>query len=213
MTPDPDADVLALVDRGDLRAASTLLMRRHGAAVYRFCREALQDATLADDVHQQVFIEALRDLAQFARRSTLRTWLFAIARHRVLDAIKSRRRARGWIGAVDAADVPDRRPAVDAELDDAELQAVLVRCIAALDDDLRTVLLLRFQQGMTFEDIARVCRKKPGTLQARVARVLPQLRLAIEREMKPRDAARPVEARHPTLTEVVGPTSWQHPAR
>ncbi|MEO7729991.1 MAG: sigma-70 family RNA polymerase sigma factor, partial [Kofleriaceae bacterium] len=128
---DPDADVLALVDRGDTRAASCCLQQRHGRAVYRFCREALQDAALADDVHQQVFIAALRDLATFRRRSTVRTWLFAIARNRVLDAIKARRRAHAWIDATDAADVPDRRPTADAELDDAELRAALLVCLRA----------------------------------------------------------------------------------
>src|SRR5262249_39612715 len=81
---DPDADVLALVGR-DTRVALHHLMQRHGRAVYRYCRIALGDAVLADDVHQQVFIEAFRDLPGFAGRSTLRTWLLGIARHRVLD--------------------------------------------------------------------------------------------------------------------------------
>src|SRR5262245_14618748 len=88
---DPDGDIVELIQRGDLRSALTSLMRRHGVAVYRYCREELHDRTLADDVHQQIFIQAYRDLMRFAGRSTLRTWLFAIARHRVLDAAKSRR--------------------------------------------------------------------------------------------------------------------------
>jgi RNA polymerase sigma-70 factor (ECF subfamily) len=44
----------------------------------------------------------------------------------------------------------------------------------------RTALLLRFQQGLTFEDMAEVCRARPGTLQAQVTRALPVLKDCIE---------------------------------
>src|SRR5580765_5241502 len=104
---DPDSDVVALVANGDMTGAIRRLMQRHGTAVYRYCREALRDATLADDVQQQVFIEAFRDLRSFNGRSSLRTWVFAIARHRVLDAAKARRRAQSHVGANDPATVPD----------------------------------------------------------------------------------------------------------
>src|SRR5262249_11547038 len=89
---DPDSDVLGLVANGDMKGALRRLMQRHGTSVYRYCREALRDRALAEDVQQQVFVSAFRDLPKFSGRSTVRTWLFAIARHRVLDAAKSRRR-------------------------------------------------------------------------------------------------------------------------
>jgi RNA polymerase sigma-70 factor (ECF subfamily) len=155
-------------------------MARHGAAVYRYCREALHDATLADDVQQQVFIEVFRDLARFHRRSTVRTWLFAIAHHRVLDAAKSRRRAQSHIEGDDATGVPDPRPSPSERIDDRRLREALVACLAELREGVRTALLLRFQQGFTFEQMAEVCREKPGTLQAKVTRALPLLKACIE---------------------------------
>jgi RNA polymerase sigma-70 factor (ECF subfamily) len=72
-------------------------MQRHGPSVYRYCREALRDRALAEDVQQQVLIAVFRDPRKFSARSTVRTWLFAIARHRVLDAVESRRRARSHV--------------------------------------------------------------------------------------------------------------------
>jgi RNA polymerase sigma-70 factor (ECF subfamily) len=155
-------------------------MQRHGSAVYRYCREALRDATLADDVQQQVFIEAFRDLPRFSGRSSVRTWLFAIARHRVLDAAKSRRRALSHLEEDDATRVPDPRPSVGDSIDDVRLHEALVQCLGKLPEHVRTAVLLRFQQGFTFEDMAEVCREKPGTLQAKVARALPKLRDCIE---------------------------------
>jgi RNA polymerase sigma-70 factor, ECF subfamily len=177
---DPDSDVVALVANGDMTGALRRLMQRHGTALYRYCREALRDVTLADDVQQQVFIEAFRDLRKFNGRSSVRTWLFAIARHRVLDAAKSRHRAQSHVEATDPAAVPDPRPPPGETIDDARLREALLACLEELRAQVRTVLLLRFQQGFTFEDMAVVCRERAGTLQAKVTRALPVLRACIE---------------------------------
>jgi RNA polymerase sigma-70 factor (ECF subfamily) len=177
---DDDEEVVRLIADNNLGAALRMLMQRHGSAVYRYCREALRDATLADDVHQRVFIEAHRDLPKFARRSSLRTWLFAIARHRVLDASKSRRRAAAHLEDNDAADVADPRPTPAERIDDARLREALAACLDELGEHVRSAVLLRYQQGFSFEEMADICDDKAGTLQARVTRALPKLRACIE---------------------------------
>jgi len=177
---DPDSDVIGLVANGDMTGALRTLMQRHGTSVYRYCREALRDRALAEDVQQQVFMAAFRDLPRFSGRSTVRTWLFAIARHRVLDAAKSRRRARSQVDGEGAADLPDPRPSPGERLDDVRLREALVACLQKLPAHVLTALLLRFQQGFTFEEMADVCQEKPGTLQAQVTRAMPSLRVCIE---------------------------------
>lgn len=177
---DPDDDILGLVATGDVRGAVHRLMRRHGAAVYRYCRGALRDAALADDVHQQIFLEAARDLPRFRRRATVRIWLFAIVRHRVLDAAKQRRRQQDWAEDCAAAEIPDPRPSPGEALDDARLRQALIASFGELGEDARTAVLLRYQQGFTFEEMAVICREKAGTLHARVTRALPLLRARIE---------------------------------
>jgi RNA polymerase sigma-70 factor (ECF subfamily) len=173
---DPDREVLALIERGEVRTALRCAMARHGEAVYRYCRGALHDAALAEDVQQQVFIEAYRDLPHFDGRSTVRTWLFAIARHRVLDAAKARARTHARIELDNFADAADPRAAADDLLDDQQLRDLVAACIDELDENVRTALLLRYQQGFTFEQMAVICGEKAGTLQVRVARALPILR-------------------------------------
>ena len=175
-----DGDVRDLVAIGNVRGAIQCLMQRHGAAVYRYCRTAVRDAALADDVHQQVFIEAYRDLPRFAGHSPLRIWLFAIARHRVLDAVKRRRRAQAHIEQAEVADPADPRPSVGESLDDRRLREALIASLRELGEDALTAVLLRYQQGFTFEEMAEICGEKAGTLHARVARALPQLRAGIE---------------------------------
>jgi RNA polymerase sigma-70 factor, ECF subfamily len=177
---DPDQDVLDLVHRGNVKDAVELLMKRHGTAVYRYCSVALGDITLAEDVLQQIFIEAFRDLPDFAGRSKVRTWLLSIARHRVLDAAKQRKRVRAHYEDTDLVEPPAAGPAPSDALDDARLRAALIACVAELDEPVRTALLLRYQQGLTYEDMAEICGENAGTLQARVARALRRLRYRIE---------------------------------
>ena len=178
--PDPDQDVLDGVAAGDTRGALRRLMDRHGDAVYRYCGTALRDRWLAEDVQQQVFIEAFRDLPRFAGRSTVRTWLFGIARHRVLDAAKARVRTLAHVEVDGQADAPDPTPAPGELLDRARLGEALGACLAELDEKSRNAVLLRFQHGFTFEQMAEICGEKAGTLQVRVARALPVLRARLE---------------------------------
>ena len=178
---DPDSEVLDLIAKGDMTGALRLLMKRYGTSVYRYCREQLHDATLADDVHQQVFIEVYRDLPKFRRQSTIRTWLFAITHNRVHDAVRSRNRTKSRFEPGDLTNTPDPRPPPGERIDDARLHEALVFCLERLSELVRATLLLRFQQGFTFEEMAKVCGKKSGTLQAQVTRVLPELKDCIER--------------------------------
>jgi RNA polymerase sigma factor (sigma-70 family) len=136
-SPDPDQDVFDLVRARKIDAALSMLMKRHGDAVYRYCRESLRDAALAEDVQQRVFIEAYRDLRSYAGRSTLRSWLFGIARHRVLDAAKARRRQDAPLDRRERPDVPDSRPAVDERIDDARLNQALRRCLEEVGEHVR----------------------------------------------------------------------------
>jgi RNA polymerase sigma-70 factor (ECF subfamily) len=155
-------------------------MQRHGDTVYRYCCQALGDAELAEDVRQQVFIQAFRDLPKFSGRSIVRTWLLAIARHRVLDAVRARRRSEARVQEREDAELAmmgDPRPSPAESL---ELRQTLEASLATLGDDERTTVLLRLQLGFSFQEIAQLCGASPGAHHARVARALPQLRQRIQ---------------------------------
>ena len=179
--PDRDADIIALIDRGYEDRAIRQLFERHGPAVLRYCRDSLRDDALADDVQQQVFIEAFRDLRNFQRRASMKVWLLAIARHRVLDAAKKRRSARNYFAEGTAVgEAADAAPAPGEALDEARLLEALLAAVDELPDGTRMAVVLHYEHGLTFAEIARLCRERPGTLCARVARALPLLRRRIE---------------------------------
>ncbi|MEO7733810.1 MAG: RNA polymerase sigma factor [Kofleriaceae bacterium] len=177
--------MLVLVKQDNLSDATRLLMERYGTAMFRYACAEVRDPALADDVRQVVFIEAHRDLRRFAGDSTLRVWLFGIARHRVLDAVKKRRRIQRHYEDADGTDAVDPYQSPGESIDDARARCLLYQCLDKLNDKSRIAVLMHYLMGFTFEEMARICGEKPGTLHARVTRALHQLRVLIARARTP----------------------------
>jgi RNA polymerase sigma-70 factor (ECF subfamily) len=139
-----DADLIAEVLAGR-RARFGVLVRRHNQRLYRAARAILGDDAEAEDVVQETYVRAYRDLARFRGEAAFSTWLTRIAVHEAI----ARRRARARLVDVDLQEVPmadERDPERSAS--DAELTRVLEREIDALPDGLRAVLVLRDVEEM-----------------------------------------------------------------
>lgn len=171
---------------GDRARAIQLIDEVFGAGLFRFIHILVRRADLAEDVYQITLLEAFRDLGTFAARSTLRTWLFGIARHRCLDALKTgRRRDAALVPAEDLHDHPDSAPGPDQRLDDVQLKAALAACLDQLAAETRMILVMRFSEGLPYDDIARICEASTEAVRARVSRALPMLRRCIEQKGAP----------------------------
>jgi RNA polymerase sigma-70 factor, ECF subfamily len=175
-------DAQALLEEGDVRGAVEALVEDHGDAVYAFCLRTLRNPTLAEDVAQQVFLHAYRDIARFQGRSTLLVWLIGIAAHRCMDAINSERRRLRRIELNDQAtlDVADLACSPSDRVDRSRWTDALEKCLSVLASEVRMTVLLRFQSGMSFREMSEVLGVRSEALQARVARALPVLRRCLE---------------------------------
>lgn len=181
MPPDPERAALAALDRGSSDEALAVLMREYGTAVYRYCRQMMADDDLAQEVQQMTFVQAYEGLARFARRSSLRSWLFGIARHRCLDLLKMHRRRHKRFGPIEEApDLPRPGGSMEDRLSERSVARVLESCLRGLAPRVRTAVLLRYQQGLSYPEIARLSNEKAPALQVRVARALPLLRRCLE---------------------------------
>jgi RNA polymerase sigma-70 factor (ECF subfamily) len=178
-----DADVHAAIAAGDVRRALTQLMERYGAPIYQFAYGMTRSHATADDVRQQVFLEAYRDLATYAGRATLRTWLFAIARHRCIDAGRARRRWWHRIAGPPSAGMALALDDLDASVDRGRIARLLAECLARLQPAAREAVLLRYAHELPFEDAARIAGVRAGTLQRRAARALPALRRCLSTKL------------------------------
>ena len=178
---DPEHQALAALERGDREEALTILMEAFGAPLYRYCRQMVGDPDLANDVHQTTFLQAYEALSRSRPRGSPRSWLFGIARHRCLDALKaSRRRRRRFEVVDDPPDLADSGINAEERLVVTAFSRVLERCLGNLVPRARAAVLLRYQSGVSYPEMAAICHERPATLQARVARALPVLRRCLE---------------------------------
>jgi RNA polymerase sigma-70 factor (ECF subfamily) len=176
-----DEALLAACATGD-RAALGVLFDRHRDDVYRFlARLRLRDPRDLEDLLQATFLEAQRSARRFGGRSSVRTWLMAVAanvaRHH-MRAESRRRSAMERLGVVP-------RPGPDSPADQAERRQDALRlseALAGMSDHLRVPFVLCDLEGVSTEQAARVLGLRLGTLWRRLHEARKALRQAIEEE-------------------------------
>jgi RNA polymerase sigma-70 factor (ECF subfamily) len=179
----PDDEFKKALAEQDFRAGVGALMRNHGTAVYRFCLDLLREPDAAQDLLQLVFLQAYEALPRYEPRTTPRAWLFGIARHRCMDALKGQRmRLRVVTAGAELPDSPDPTEGTEKSLLRTELQRALWECLEELPVSARELLHLRFSAQLPYEEIAELSGERPGTLRVRVARAMPLLRQCLERK-------------------------------
>jgi RNA polymerase sigma-70 factor (ECF subfamily) len=150
-----ERELITSVLRNDRKAAARLVAG-HIDAVYAYVRHRLTPlADLVDDVVQDVFLAALNELPAFAGRSSLRTWLLAIARHKIEDIYRQRLRAPLAIDPTSAEDDPasDETPR-DEQLDRARARDKTRRVLEQLPERYALVLLWRYWEQRSARDMA-----------------------------------------------------------
>jgi RNA polymerase sigma-70 factor (ECF subfamily) len=153
-----DLDLIMRWKGGDQRAAS-LLVERHAGAVARFASSVGAKGDL-QDVVQDTFVRAFASLESFRGESTLRTWLFTIARRLLLDLRRSERR-RGEQVEVQENDAATEYDSLDSVVAD-ETQKRMHAAVAQLTKTQREVFLLRVTEGLSYKEIAGVAGTTEG---------------------------------------------------
>ncbi len=166
---DDEARLIRRAREGDGDAFAELY-RRHFAAVYRVAFLVCHDAAAAEDIAQEAFLAAVRNLDRFERGRPVRPWLARIASNRAIDWVRARnRRAESQLDDLAAAPVRD-----DSEPEDA------VGLIARLPAEQRQVVALRFVLDLTPGEIATLLDLPRGTVNSRLRRGLDALGATLE---------------------------------
>ena len=176
-----DADLLRAVGAGDVSAFSAFV-DRHKDRVFSFAVEVIGNRADAEDASQETFVEAYRFARRFQGEGSAVAWLLGIAWHRCLTWKYRWRRH-----AVSLDDLPSPEGVVgngtDRRVDDeAEATAVRLdvrRALAKLPPKYRVPALLRYQQGLSHEEIGAALGISPATAAQRVHRAKVILRTAL----------------------------------
>ena len=174
----PDFGVLRKAQRGDERAFS-LIVRAYETPLYNYVLRLVGDRALAEDLTQEIFLRVFQGLPRFSLRSRFTTWMFQVAKNRVLDELRSmERRPRSFVSIDDlppleSLDQPyERLEAIDA----------LWRAVEKLNVDLKMALLLRDVVGMSYNEIADSLEITLATVKWRIYKAREEVQLALARE-------------------------------
>jgi len=153
-----DGALIARWRSGDERAA-TLLVERHATPLARFVA-GLGERREVEEVVQDTFVRAFASLDGFRGESSLRTWLFTIARNLVRDRARRRRGARDVV-SIEEWHAATEHDALDAAVAD-ETEAQMRRAVETLTPMQREVFTLRVTEGMSYKEIAAVVSSTEG---------------------------------------------------
>jgi RNA polymerase sigma factor (sigma-70 family) len=175
-----DFPTLLVAARQGAEWAWTSLYREYSPALLRYLRA--QGAREPEDLLGEVFVQVVRNLATFeGAESAFRSWIFMIARNRLVDERRSAGRNRVEPTADSAIlELAGSGHAEDdamRSLSDARVLAVLEQ----LTPDQRDALFLRLFARMTAEEIAAVIGKRPGAVKALLHRALAKIRREVSR--------------------------------
>ncbi|MGC9599230.1 MAG: sigma-70 family RNA polymerase sigma factor [Minisyncoccia bacterium] len=180
-----DAELVRAVLAGD-KDAFPALLARHMDGVYRFAYRYLRHGEDAEDVTQETFVRAWRNLKRFDTTKNFKTWIFTIAKNAALDLIKKKKPLlfsqinedddqldvllAPYVGAQELPDTILQRKMVAADIE---------RALGALPPGYRMVLAMRYRDHLKFREIAETLGEPIDTVKSKHRRGIILLRRVI----------------------------------
>jgi RNA polymerase sigma-70 factor (ECF subfamily) len=165
---DLDQDVIEACQRGEADAFRTLF-ESHKDKVYSIALRYAGDSAAAMDITQDTFLKLMERIGQFRGESSFDSWLYRLVVNRCLD---HRRRERRLLPLVEQLFDSFRAPQTTAleELLRDEMQQEVQAVVAKLPPEQRMVVVLRYTEGLSYEEIADVLQCSRGTVASRLNR-------------------------------------------
>jgi len=176
--PTDDAQLMERLASDPTGEALRSLYREYAGELLGFALNALSDRETAEEIVQETFTRAWRHADRYdAERGSVRTWLYQIARHAIIDA---RRRASARPAPAGASDATMDDLAGGVSIEQAMLGWQVASALERLSPDHRQVIRLAHVRGMSVREISEVCGLPEGTVKSRTWYALRSLRLVLE---------------------------------
>jgi RNA polymerase sigma-70 factor (ECF subfamily) len=169
---------------GDYRRALETLVQAYQHAIVGFCHNMLSDITQAEEVAQDIFLDAYKAMPRFRQQASVRTWLFAIARKKCLQVRRNRDRRRRLVQEKQSVIAQSaHRDAPTAPGEDPEVLFQLVKQgLTQLSAEEGSLLSMRYDTGLSVADIAPILGISTASVRRRLAQALGRLREVIDGE-------------------------------
>ncbi|MGD0697416.1 MAG: RNA polymerase sigma factor [Terriglobia bacterium] len=161
--------------RGDAGALRELY-HAYRDRVWSLVMYSVGDFHLAQDVLQTVFLKVFRGLKDFRFQSSLATWIYRIAHNECQEHHRRHRTPHVPLETIlGSSSEIDTRPILDDQHAHRERQLIIQRALMQLSLKLRTVIVLKYVEGLTYQEMSRVLGCAPGTVASRLNRALAEL--------------------------------------
>ncbi|HAX78744.1 MAG TPA: RNA polymerase [Cyanobacteria bacterium UBA11372] len=184
--PNPDdVSLLTRIAQGD-QAALSALYDRYGKIIYAFALKSLRSVEESEEVVMDVFAQVWRIGDRYdAQKGRVDTWLFTIARSRILDRVRKLQRIHPETTfSIDAVEIQPKADSVDLfeEAFIAERRSRMMAAMKALPDEQRLVIELAYYQGLSHSQIAAQTGISLGTVKTRIRLGLNKLKSILANE-------------------------------
>lgn len=170
-----DRATIIAAQQGD-RDAFKELYERYRDRVYNIIFYSIGDEFRAEDVLQIVFVKIYRGLPSFRFEASLATWIYRITVNECLNQQRGRQAHQIPFEALLGSDEElDLRAAADFRHAEGERREIVHRAVMDLSPRLRAVVVLKYLEGLSYDEIASVLECSPGTVASRLNRALTQL--------------------------------------
>ncbi|HUO33239.1 MAG TPA: sigma-70 family RNA polymerase sigma factor [Bryobacteraceae bacterium] len=181
-----DTVAVAQARAGD-PGAFRVLVERHSRNLFRLAYRMTGHQQDAEDVVQETFLRAYKQLSKFDERASFGTWLYRIASNYSLDLIRARKRRSEHYepateeGVPDPIQVvPDTAPTPDRLAASSEVERKVAAVLDELSEMERTAFVLRHYEGMCIDEIGRTLGVQPNAAKHSIFRAVQKLRHALE---------------------------------
>ncbi|TMD58407.1 MAG: RNA polymerase sigma factor [Chloroflexi bacterium] len=181
VSPTEDAALAQRARDGDPQAFAALY-DRYFELVYRYVYYRVREVEEAEDVTSEVFFRALRAMPRYEPRQPFLAWLYRIARNAVIDRARAARPRVSFEDALAHPDAGDHVVDPDARILATDRRARLKTALGTLTAEQQEVVILRFVEGLSAEEVGKIMGKRPGTVRGLQFRALQALKKTITAE-------------------------------
>jgi RNA polymerase sigma-70 factor (ECF subfamily) len=160
-----DEALLQRMAAGD-RLAMQVLFARHNVRVYRFVSRLVGNAAIAEELTNEVFLDVWRQAGRFEGRSTVSTWMLAIARFKALSTLRRRPDEELAEEAAEAIEDPADDPEVAFEKKNRS--ALIQKCLTGLSADHRQIIDLVYYHEKSVDEVAAIVGIPANTVKTRM---------------------------------------------
>lgn len=176
MEQETDAQLVNNYLKGDEHALR-LLYERHIPAVYNFIARLSPAQTDIDDIVQETFVKAWKNLKKYNPALSFKTWIFTIAKNILLDQLKKKRPLIYSFNDPDdeSINIEDSNPLPDVVLDEKDADERVSALLEILSPAQRATVVLHAMEGLTFREIGEVLGQPMDTIKTRYRRAIASL--------------------------------------